>query len=82
MKPTIEGRLTALEQAAAQRHPEQIRIVSGGCFTQEELDLIHEATGPHDSCLKPSVVVIVGLEMEKRPARPLAELLEQYHREV
>ncbi len=78
MKPTIEGRLTALEQATAQRHPERIRIFSGGCFTMEELDLIHEATGPGEPCLNPSEIVIISVDTEKREPRPLEELLRLY----
>jgi hypothetical protein len=59
-----------------------IRIVSGGCYTKEELNLIRAAEGPKEPCLNPEVVCIIGVETEKRPARPLAKLLELYNHEA
>ncbi len=76
MKPTIEGRLMAIEQATAQRHPTKIKITTCETnFTLEELELLR---GDDKPCLKPPEIVIIGVDMEKREPRPLEELLRLY----
>jgi len=79
MNSALQKRLAAAEsKAATVHHSGGKRIVSGGCYTQEELDLIHEATGPSEPCLNPSEIVIIFVDTEKREPRPLEELLRLY----
>lgn len=76
MKPTIEGRLTALEQATSRRHPVKIGITACETnFTKAELELLR---GDDEPCLNPSEIVLVGVDMEEREPRPLEELRRLY----